>query len=214
MLYEFCYYLALSGTFCMTVAGLTYHFNRNLFNNVVKKLTWSGLTIYHELNEVCKDLVEECTSEDTISDVSENAVISYTATDGHTVTTDVIPPMSDMLFVKRKIGEKTYCKRINETADIKKLNFSPISKPFIQVELQQNNKSIDIHDHLHYFYVKDNHILDNIFLKWYIKYWFYLDLATEYKINIIDENINMLSLDTSQSILFGEDDYIVVNNTQ
>ena len=56
---------------------------------------------------------------------------------------------------------------------------------------------MDIHENLHYFYVKNNHILDNTFLKWYLKYWYAMDLADRiYTYSIIDNDVNMVNLAT------------------
>ena len=56
--------------------------------------------------------------DDDISVSNANTILSYTDCDGNTMTTPYIPPIHDLLFVKRKINDKTYCKRINnETED-------------------------------------------------------------------------------------------------
>ena len=60
------------------------------------------------------------------------------------------------------------------------------NKPFLQVEFEQNEKKKEIHEHLHYFYVKGNKLFDKNFLKWYLKYWFQVDLSDNYILHIID----------------------------
>ena len=125
--------------------------------------------------------------------------------------TSYIPPMHDLLFYRRHISNKPYCKRINEEEDINTLEIVPVKKPFLQVELKYKDKSLDIHEHLNTFYVRDNHILDKIFLQWYVKYWFLLDLDDEYTINIIDQDVNMFTLNPTQSILLEDDKYLIIN---
>ena len=209
MLYELCYFMAIGGSFLMTVTSIVYYLNRPLFNRVVSKVTWHGLYAYH--NILTFNLYDQKDELDDIS--SNNSILSYTLCDGKTTTTTYIPPLHDILFVKRKISDKTYCKRINnETETISELQIIPVNKYFIQVELKQGDISVDIHENLHYFYVKNNHILDNSFLKWYLKYWYAMDLAEEYTIHIIDNDVNMVTLRPSQSVVFDDDKYIIVTN--
>ena len=220
MLYELCYYVALSGSFCLSLVGLTYHFNRPFFNQTLAKVTWNGLNVYHDITTYISTFYDETTPEtpmETAEDVSQNTILSYSLLDGSTAMTSYIPPMHDLLFYRRLISNKTYCKRINETEDINTLEILPVKKPFLQVELKYKDKSLDIHEHLNTFYVRDNHILDKIFLQWYVKYWFLLDLDDEYTINIIDQDVNMFTLNPTQSILLEDDKYLIINtdnNTQ
>ena len=46
--------------------------------------------------------------------------------------------------------------------------FIKVEKPFIQVELEQNGKIIEIHKFLKEHYFEGNKILDKHFLQWYI----------------------------------------------
>jgi hypothetical protein len=214
MLYELCYYLALSGSLCLSAAGLTYHFNRPLFNQTVRKVAWKGLNVYHDITTFVSAFYDETTPEevkDIVEDVSKNTILSYSLFDGSTAITSYIPPMHDLLFYRRLISNKTYCKRINEDEDINTLDIVPVKKPFLQVELKYKDKSLDIHKYLNTFYVKDNHILDKLFLQWYVKYWFLLDLDEEYTIHIIDNEVNMFTLNSTQSILLEGDKYLIIN---
>ena len=117
------------------------------------------------------------------------------------------PDNADIIFMKRKIGEKTYCKRISKDDDIKDIKFDPVESPFIQVELKQNDETLEIQEHLNYFYIENNVILDSIFLKWYMDYWFSVPLAEEYEVHIIDDNVNIFTLSPAQSILIQKDGY-------
>ena len=120
-----------------------------------------------------------------------------------------IPPINDLLFFKKKVDDTLYYKRITANDDIKNLTFNPLKKQFIQVELKYNDTSLEIHEHLDKFYLEDNHILDTVFLKWYTKFWFFLDLPQKYKINIIDKDVNILTLQQNQSIVFADNKYVI-----
>ena len=79
-------------------------------------------------------------------------------------------------------------------ADINNLSCTPLKKQFIQVELKYNSKSVDIHEHLEHFYLEDNHILDAVFLKWYLKYC---------RIDKLDKEIEKTKFrDTSRCTMF------------
>ena len=67
--------------------------------------------------------------------------------------------------------------------------------------MNKTKKKKEIHEHLHYFYVKGNKLFDKNFLKWYLKYWFQIDLEDDYKLNIIDHEINIIQLNPDQHII-------------
>lgn len=215
MLYEFCYYIALTGTACMACAGMTWYFNRPMFDDITRRVGWRSLEIYHDVTTFISSLAEDDKGgKEELLDVSDNPILSYTSWNGETVTTACIPTMHDLLFYKRTIDGKTYCKRINKDDDISTLQISPITKPFIQVELKYGGDTcLDIHEYLDVFYVEGNHILDKQFLQWYLKYHFSLDLDDEYTINIIDKDVNIFNLTSDQSILLESDNYVVVTET-
>ena len=217
MLYTFCYYTALVGSFGMSLAYMTFYFNRPLFDNLSRRTAWKGLELYHDVTTFIDKLMKAGEGdgeevEDEPEDVSKN-ILSYTTHDGKVVLLSSIPPINDLLFFKAKIDGKMYCKRISANDDITNLSLTPIKKQFIQIELKYNDKSVDIHEHLQQFYLKDNQILDPLFLKWYLKFWFFFDLPKEYTINIIDTDVNIFTLLSTQSIVFKDDKYIIVTQT-
>ena len=205
MLYEFCYYLALTGTLCITAAGATYYYNKNAFYKIASAIGTNGLYLYHDIITFLKGHEGQGKSYDISKDLEEtedDALLSYSSDVGETAMTRYAPDNADIIFMKRKIGDKTYCKRINKNDDIKNLKFDPVDQnPFIQVELKQNDKTLEIQEHLNHFYIVDNVILDSVFLKWYMDYWFSVQLAEKYEVHIIDHNVNIFTLSPTQSIL-------------
>ena len=85
--------------------------------------------------------------------------------------------------------------------------FTKTDKPFIQVELEQNNKTFEIHKFLKEHYFEGNKILDKGFLQWYLSYYSLGTLADEYTLKIIDKNIEMFTMDKNQYILLSGDGY-------
>ena len=60
-----------------------------------------------------------------------------------------------------------------------------IDRQFVQIELEQNGKIIDIHKHLDHFYLKGNKLLTKTFLKWYLNNWYSVELADDYALKIL-----------------------------
>ena len=64
----------------------------------------------------------------------------------------------------------------------------------------EKTENISIHKNLKYFYVNDSFILDEKFIKWYMKTFYDVLVMENYKLSIIDSNINMLSIDNSKIV--------------
>ena len=95
------------------------------------------------------------------------------------------------------------------------LNITPVSKPFMQIDYEDDNNKIEIQGELEKYYVKDNKLLDKEFLRWYMKHYYQTDISEEYKIHILDENIKMFSLNNNQYIEMTDDkdvNYKIVSN--
>lgn len=73
-------------------------------------------------------------------------------------------------------------------------SFNVIESPFVEVEIEQKGTRKGIRDNLHHFYIKKNTILDEKFLKWYLKHFYNEELADSYTLHIMDNSINMLSI--------------------
>jgi len=88
-----------------------------------------------------------------------------------------------------------YYMRIQETTTIEDVeSINVIEPPFIEVELEQNGVKKGIREHLHHFYIQKNVILDNQFLKWYLRRFYTEELADTYVLHIIDNSVNVLSV--------------------
>tara|TARA_Y100000389_G_scaffold203761_1_gene253332 strand:- start:5745 stop:6446 length:702 start_codon:yes stop_codon:yes gene_type:complete len=104
----------------------------------------------------------------------------------------------NIIYYCKTINDKCYFYRLtHNTTSSNLINMETIEKPFIQIELEQNNSKIDIGDNLECFYIKNNIILDNIFLKWFIYYYYDEKLLDTYKLHIIDKDANIITMDNS-----------------
>jgi hypothetical protein len=114
----------------------------------------------------------------------------------------------DLMIIEHDVKNERYYKILSEKSDLENCSFK-LGKPiFLQVEIEQYGKRISIHENLLYFYMEHNVILSKIFLEWYMKKFYSTNLSNEYKIHIIDDNINVFSIDDTQYIelYFDKDD--------
>jgi len=213
MFYTFVYYLGLSSSVSLSFCGALYYFNRPAFNNLAREVGWlslNSIAFLHTTYDYFVDVSAENLGIELEEEDEEKRIVSYSLSTGETTTSGTIPPSFDMLFIKKKIGAQTYCKRIHTGVNLETLIFTPSKKPFIQVELKYDNQSIEIHDYLDYFNIVGNHILDTLFLKWYMKYWYHINLTDDYTLHIIDSDVNIIELSPSQSVLIEKDKYKIV----
>ena len=213
MFYSFVYYLGVSSSVCVSLCGTLYYFNRPAFDNLAREVGWlslNAISFLHTTYDYFVDVSVDNLGIELEEEDEEKRVVSYSLSTDETTTSGTIPPSFDMLFIKKKIDEHTYCKRIHAGVNLETLTFTPSKKPFIQVELKYDNRSIEIHDYLDYFNIVGNHILDTLFLKWYMKYWYHITLTDDYTLHIIDTDVNIIELSPSQSVLIEKDTYKIV----
>uniref|UniRef100_A0A6C0KJ64 Uncharacterized protein n=1 Tax=viral metagenome TaxID=1070528 RepID=A0A6C0KJ64_9ZZZZ len=68
-------------------------------------------------------------------------------------------------------------------------NIIPATNPFINIDLEQDNTFYPIYEHFKKFCINNNTILDNLFLKWYLLYFYNITLADKYKLHIMDKYV-------------------------
>lgn len=107
----------------------------------------------------------------------------------------------DILFLKCKKNDKFYYKRVTDDLNLQDPLWNDdflvvCPRQFLQVEFIMNNEKIDIHEHISKYYVEGNQLFDKNFLKYYMKLWYNVDIDdNDYKINIIDKDITLLSVE-------------------
>lgn len=212
----FFYYLFASGTCMATAAGLLYIYDKNKVETLLYNATWSAITLYATLEDFFERTFKKKTHYKNDSDnefeefvEEENVKISekityYDKKNDKYETVIEIPDEDEWGFVKKKVDNTCKCRIYDNISKINEDDeFVIVDKPFLQVELEQNEKKKEIHEYLHYFFLKGNKLFDKNFLKWYLKYWYQIDLEDNYKLNIIDHEINIINLDPTQYIILG-----------
>ncbi len=81
---------------------------------------------------------------------------------------------------------------------------------FLVIEYKDDKSTIDIDlTNEHFFMINGSTILDYDFIKWYLKKFNNYDIKNNYKINIIDENTDVLELKYGNSITLCKNNYTI-----
>lgn len=216
---EVLYYLAGVSVVGSIGFGLFYLYDEKTATTIMEDFSWSAVRTYHRVNMETNNLrrylenefVEEKNSDKEESDDEEEEKLiqfmGYT-NDGSVYTSDELEnnnyiddeDFDMMMLIKRENGGSLY-KRIHQKGEVSsEIEFEKVIKPFLSVEVEQNNNRIAIHDNLKSFYINGNVLLDKIFLKWYLEEFYGMNLEDNYKIHIIDSNIEMHKIQYDQSI--------------
>jgi hypothetical protein len=94
--------------------------------------------------------------------------------------------------------------------DFEKTNFTFIS---LQLSYKDNNYNIDLKNDKHNFYFVNN-VLDKNFFTYYLKYILNLDNLEKdisYKLELLDQDVNMRYLTENHSIILNKQDYSIIN---
>lgn len=216
------YYLAGVSVVGTIGFGLFYLYDETTATAIMEDFSWTAVRAYHRVNMETNNLrrylenelsegknsdIEE--DDESVSDEEEKLVtfLGYND-DGSTYTTAELENNSyiddenfSMMMLIKKDEDKELYKRIHEKGEISsEVLFEKVSKPFLSVEVEQNNNRVAIHDQLKGFYINGNMLLDKIFLKWYLEEFYGMNLEDNYKIHIIDSNIEMHKIQYDQSV--------------
>lgn len=219
---EVLYYLAGVSVVGTIGFGLFYLYDERTATTIIEDFSWSAVRAYHRVNmetnnlrrylenEISEAKNSDNDNDDDESDEEEEKLISFLGynNDGSVYTTDELEnnryiddeDFNMMMLVKKEDELKLY-KRIHQKGEItSEASFEKVSKPFLSVEVEQNNNRVAIHDQLKSFYINGNMLLDKVFLKWYMEEFYGMNLEEDYKIHIIDSNIEMHKIQFDQSV--------------
>jgi hypothetical protein len=95
-------------------------------------------------------------------------------------------------------------------------NFETTDFMFISLRLfwKENNYIIELKNEKHNFYIVNN-VLDKHFFTYYLKYMLTLDNLEEnitYKLELVDQDVNILFLTDKDKIVLSKQDYTIENN--
>ena len=87
----------------------------------------------------------------------------------------------------------------------------PSVRHFLQVECIVGQEKYDIHEYISNYYVTNNIIMDEMFMKYFMKYWYDVEIDSDYQLKIIDKNISLVTLEKDSKILLDKDCYEIKN---
>ncbi len=238
MLYELTYYLFSSvclGGLCLGISWVIYP---DRTQNFVYRTSWEVTknalilkdTVKKIYNETKKNIIIEKSQEKKehgwkmmIINEKTNHIITpkynFEQLSSHKI--NLKNKTKKIIYISKKINDKEYWKQIDikyfwDVTKSKQLEYlndvEIIENPFIQILLHNGNNSIDINEHLKFFYVNGNQILDIVFLKWYLYYYYNIELDTDYKLDIIDSNIKLHILKRYDSVSLANNTYEIVSD--
>ena len=98
--------------------------------------------------------------------------------------------------------------------DLSDVEWEAVDKPFIQVELVQNNKEpLDICKKIEKFNIDGNIILGHTFLQWLLWKCYDLELDDDYTLKIFDKDVNLYEIKSGQSIKLWKKSIVVVEDS-
>lgn len=223
-MWDIVYYLAGVGMIGTIGYGFLWIYDRDMAQDVAQQVSWNSVKAYHKANLEYNNLkrwYEVNTRErlDRSDDEEEEETLKkdieflgYNKSDDTTYKSDNLENNSyidttnfDLMFLIKKVEDKELYKRLVDKNEItENVEMKITKKPFIQVELCQNENKSSIHKYLEHFYIENNKLLDKPFVSWYVKTFYGLLLDDEYSLSIIDSDVNMFKLNSDQHIVLTE----------
>jgi len=190
--------------------GLGIFYKKELTNYLLSSL-WQTTRYYHKTAIYLEEngYINKNNQNEKNEKKDEEYIIQYNSKIDKTKINNInnykILNEADLIFLQKN----EFYKRIDKD-DLKEIIIlKKANKPFLQVDFIQNEKSIEINDNLKQFYINDNIILDKLFIKWFMKY-FYNITVEKYTINIIDDNVNMFEIKDDKKIKIEENGYKII----
>ena len=230
MFLTFCYYFASSSLIASACFGTYYYFDKEGATRLAFNVSWQGVNYYvkaksylDRFSDVFSSNTEGDTANDEENEDADKKILNKKFMFYHLKehSTIVVDELTDEMLTLLQDHSGAYIQflcyddnkfyritdSLTEETTKEEFQFTKIDKPFIQVELEQNNKTFEIHKFLKEHYFADNKILDKEFLQWYLSYYSLGTLADEYTLKIIDKNVEMFNMDKNQCILLSKDGY-------
>ena len=190
------------------------------FKLISTDISWYGVSTYHRVRlfyndfffiepvEVLKDSEEEEEEEEEYLELEglnkDGEIVEF-----EKYKDDKLEEPVEILFLKCEKDGNFYYKKVEDETieDLFDYELKTLPRQFLQVELEDDKNKTDIHEHISKYYVKNNVIFDEIFLKYYMKKWYNSEISSDYKVNIIDKNIQLLSFNNNTYLKFNDESY-------
>ena len=205
--------------------GILYAIDPQLANNITNNISWNMVKMYHYFKykyDKNKKLYKKITNSKNENENNNfNLIfIGYTCNNNNSYTTINLSDqyLKDNSFDIMFLMYKNKYKRMISKDDVFKLiemdntklddyfDINNKTKILLQVQIEQYNQKIDIHEFLNQFYMNDNKILDTTFLEWYLYEFYAIQVDKGYKLNIIDGDINIFNISSVEYLIINKND--------
>ena len=218
MIFSALYYLASTALFSAGAFGVYYWIDQSGAQSLMAKATWYGMRTYIQASEYfTEDEKNSDTEEDDDEEKSDDKYIHYTLDPEEALVTSFVNErtredikknhITNLEMVSTKINGNEYFKIIDTDTLLADIDYLPIEKQFIQVELEQNNKKICIHENLEKFYLADNKLFTKSWLQWYLTKYYGERLEEDYTLHIIDSSVNLFKINEKEFIFLTKQSY-------
>jgi len=218
MIFSALYYLASTALFSAGAFGVYYWIDQSGAQSLMAKATWYGMRTYIQATEYfTEDEKNSDTEEDDDEEKSNDKYIHYTLDPEEALVTSFVNErtredikknhITNLEMVSTKINGNEYFKIIDTDTVLADIDYLPVEKQFIQVELEQNNKKICIHENLEKFYLADNKLFTKSWLQWYLTKYYGERLEEEYTLHIIDSSVNLFKINEKEFIFLTKQSY-------
>ena len=118
---------------------------------------------------------------------------------------------NELSMIKYRINNIIHYLRVLSKEDITKnknyIGYLKTDPKILSITILLNDKEYNLS--FSEYYLIGNKILDYKFINWYFNYYYTINYITDYKITIIDGNINMYTLLKNNYILLGKNTFYV-----
>jgi hypothetical protein len=200
-----------------------FYVNPESIKNISTNISWYSVRSYHTLNLYWSDYNKSNVVEKIVNNIEEEEInkinlegingegnLEYFEIEENENMEEVELSDFKILFVEHEEDDKVYYENVSNDVDIKSLfekGVEKVKRQFLQIELEQDDEKVDIHEHISKYYVKNNTLFSKIFMEYYMEKYYEKSIKDDYKINIIDKNIKLLSIDGTQQLILTENGY-------
>ena len=154
MIFSTLYYLASTAIFSAGALGVYYWIDRPGAQSLMAKATWYSMRTYIQASEFFTEGEKNSDNEgeEYNEEESNDTYIHYTLEPEEALVTSFVNEktredikknhITDLEMVSTKINGKKYFKILENDTVLLEIDYLPIEKQFIQVELEQNNKKM------------------------------------------------------------------------
>ena len=229
MFSEIVNYIMIPTLLSASALGAYYVWSQEDSKKLIASIAWYGVNMYSRAAIYYETFVQYDSSDDEKDDFDEEESLSYYNNENQIIVslgTDykTLPDEwwndsknnVDLLMLKKSLCDNIKYKIFHKHQELMKseIEWVTMEKQFVQVELEQDGKVIDIHKHLDQFYTVGNSILSKSFLRWYLKSWYNIELCYEYTLKIFDKDVNLFSIGPESYIYLGNEKYSIIDITE